>query len=257
MKVQTLTLSIHVDGYYGLTEGVPKLLNLFEQNGIKATFFVNMGREASIFSLLEYFRKNKEEFKKTKRTINRYNKIQMLSTILLMRKLGCGHKEILKEIEKKGHRVEPHCWSHLEWSKNFENLDYKKQIYLFKKSFKECLGKDPQSFAPPTWKINREIVRELERNGFQEVCLLKKDANMTKHFKVIKPNLLTFEKTIEELLQEGKDETEILEIYKEEIKRKNAHVYFHADFEGIKGIKIFEKVLKIINSRNISLSAEL
>jgi len=239
----TLKISIHVDGYYGLTEGVPRLLDLFDENEIKATFFINMGREASIFSLLKYFGKNKEEFKKTKRTIKRYTKMQMLSTILLMRKLGCGHKDILREIEKRGHGVEPHCWSHLEWSKNFENLDYKKQISLFKKSFKECLGRDPKSFAPPTWKINDKILKELVNQGFREVCTLKKDAIKLKGFKEIKFDILTFDKTIEELLAEGKKEEEIIEIYKKEKKKKMAHLYFHADYEGREGISILKKIL--------------
>ena len=239
-------ISIHVDGYFGLVKGVPRLLKLFEQNKIKATFFVNMGREASILNLLKYLRKNKEELKKTKRIIKRYNQLEMLSTVFLMRKIGCGHQNLLKEIEKRGHRVEPHCWSHLEWSKNFENFDYKKQIYLLKKSFKECLGREPQSFAPPTWKVNAEILKELARQGFKEVCILKKDIEKFKHFKEIKFNVLTFDKTIEELLAEGKNEKEIIEIYKREKKKKGAHLYFHADFEGRRGMKLFMKICEAL-----------
>ncbi len=243
-------ISIHVDGYYGLIEGVPRLLNLFEKMDIKTTFFVNMGKESSIFEILRYLLKNKREFKKTKRVVKRYSKIQMLSTILLNRKLGHGHKKILREIEKKGHEVEPHCWNHLEWSKNFNRFDYGKQIKNIKRSFWECLGRFPKSFVPPTWKLNKKIITELEKQGFREICVLSEDAKLFKNFKEIKPDVLTFNKTIEELLQEGKSETEILEIYKKEFRKKRAHIYFHADYEGRQGIKIFERILKISFHKN-------
>jgi len=53
----TFSISIHVDGYYGLVKGVPNLLNLFDNYGIKATFFVNMGKEANLFQILKYRKK--------------------------------------------------------------------------------------------------------------------------------------------------------------------------------------------------------
>ena len=239
-------ISIHVDGYYGLVEGVPKLLNLFEKKQIIVTFFVNMGKESSIFKILKYFRKNKEGFKKTKKVVKRYNKIKLLKTIFFNRKLEHGHKGILKEIERKGHKVEPHCWSHLEWSKNFDNLNYKRQISMMKRSFIKCLGRNPKSFAPPTWKINQKIIKELEKQGFQEVCILKRDIQLFEIFNNIKPDILTFDKTIEELFQEGKNEEEILKIYKSELNKKDAHIYFHADFEGRQGINMLKKVLELI-----------
>lgn len=241
----SVSISIHVDGYYGLTEGVTNLLDLFKKENIRATFFVNMGREASIIDILKNFRKNKKEFKKSRILIRRYNKLQMLKIILFMRKLGSGHKEILKKIENKGHKVGPHCWNHLEWSKNFDNMNYKKQILLMKNSFKKCLGRNPGSFAPPLWKINHKIITELEKEGFKEVCVLKKDVKLFESFKKIKPHILTFNNTIEELLQEGKSEEEILRIYEKEMKKRDAHVYFHADYEGRRGINTLKKVLSL------------
>ncbi|MFA5071772.1 MAG: polysaccharide deacetylase family protein [Candidatus Pacearchaeota archaeon] len=247
-------ISIHVDGYWGLTKGVPRLLNLFDKYNVKTIFYVNMGREASIFRILRYyfnqiFSKNKKE-SDLKNTVKRYTKIQMIKTLLLRRKIGCGNPKILNEIEKRGHSVEPHCWSHLEWSRDFEKMDYKKEIEKMKKSFLKCLMREPKSFAPPMWKIDDRTLKELSEQGFETVCILQKDVPNIHAPNGMKLDVLTFEKTVEELLNEGKSEKEILEIYEKEKKRKNAHLYFHADYEGTRGIEIFEKILKIILVKN-------
>jgi len=214
-----------------------------------------MGREASILRILKYyfnqiFSKNIEDSNNVKNTVKRYTKTQMIKTLLLRRKIGCGNPEILKEIERRGHKVEPHCWSHLEWSRDFEKMDYKKEIQKMKKSFLKCLKREPKSFAPPLWRIDDKTLNALAEEGFETVCVLEKDVSHLHAPERIRLDVLTFEKTVEELLNEKKSETEILEIYEKENKRKNSHIYFHADYEGIKGREIFEKILKrIINPK--------
>ena len=47
-------LRVDVDGYYGLVEGVPALIDLFQELGIRASFFFNMGREANLLEILRY-----------------------------------------------------------------------------------------------------------------------------------------------------------------------------------------------------------
>lgn len=243
-------ISIHVDGYWGLIEGVPRLLKLFDKYKIKTTFYVNMGKEASLFRILKYylneFFKKKRKESNVKNTVKRYTSTQMMKTLLLRRNIGNGNSDLLKEIEKRGHKVEPHCWSHLEWSRDFEKMDYKKEIEKMKKSFSKCLEREPKSFAPPMWKIDNRTLNALAESGFETVCVLEKDVKNLNAPDGTKLDILTFEKTVEELLNEGKNEMEILNIYEKENKRKNAYFYFHADYEGIKGIELFEKILNKI-----------
>lgn len=235
-------ISIHVDGYYGLTQGVKNLLDLFDRYDLRVTFFVNMGREANLFETLKYRARNLEE--NDKKIVKRYSKIQLLKIILLQRKIGSGHSKILKEILKRGHDVQPHAWSHLRWSKNFDKMNYKKEIYLMKKAFFKSLRFYPTKFAPPTWKISKEIILYLGDMGFKEICVLPQDLSKFKEIKNPKADILSFDKTPEELLQEGKTMEEVIKIYKQEFTKKNAHLYFHADYEGIAGINLFDKILK-------------
>ena len=50
---------------------------------------------------------------------------------------------------------------------------------------------------------------------------------------------------------------EILEIYKKELKKDYVNIYFHADYEGIRGINIFESVLKLLKGKPFSTYSEL
>lgn len=235
-------ISIHVDGYYGLVLGVPRILDLLKKYNLKATFFVNMGREANLLELLKYRSNGLRE--KDKKIIKRYSKIQMIKMAFLQRKIGSGHSKILKEIVQRGHEIQPHGWSHLKWSKNFEKLSYKKEIYLMKKSFFRAVGFFPTKFVAPDWKINSKVLSYLEKQGFKEVCILKKDIKFFLRDLKIKPDILSFDKTPEELLQEGKTKQEILSIYKQEFAKKDAHLYFHADYEGLTGLNLFDEILR-------------
>jgi len=176
-----------------------------------------------------------------------------LKMALLSRKLGHGNKRILIEILKRGHELNPHSWSHLIWSKNFEEMNHRREIFLMKKSFIRCTGKTPKGFAPPTWKIDDRTLKELKNQGFEYVSIDQGKKEKRNGIKIIP---LSFPNSIEELLNEGKSREEILDIYRRELKKKNASLYFHADFEGLKGIRLFEEVLKMIDPKKIKLIGE-
>ena len=174
--------------------------------------------------------------------------------ILLSRRLGHGNKEILLQILSKGHEVNPHSWSHLIWSKNFDKMDYKRQIFLMKNSFVKCTGQSPKGFAPPTWKIDDKVLEELKKQGFEYVSIDKGKREIRNGIRIIP---LSFPNSIEELLNEGKTKEEIFKIYREEMNKPEVNLYFHADFEGMRGIRLFEEVLKMINPKRIKLVNEI
>ena len=248
----SISISIHVDGYYGLKKGVDNLLKLFDKYNIKASFFVNMGKEANILELLKY--RSKRLKKGDKGIAKRYSKSQLIKMALLSRKLGHGNCKILRKIISKGHEVNPHSWSHLKWSKNFEEMNYEKEIEMMKQSFFRCTEKKPKGFIPPTWKINDDVLEVLKKEGFEYVGINKGKKQKRKGILLIP---LSFPKNIEELLNEGKKREEIVTIYKKELKKEYVNLYFHADFEGIRGIRLFEEVLKLINPEKVITYEEI
>ena len=54
MKPQSFSLRIDIDSLVGLRNGVPKILDLLGEYGIKASFFSVMGWEGDLFSVLKH-----------------------------------------------------------------------------------------------------------------------------------------------------------------------------------------------------------
>lgn len=251
----TISISIHVDGYYGLVNGVPNLLRLFDRYNIKATFFINMGNEASIFQLLKY-RRNSNIGDSDKKVVSRYSKKQLLEIMFLNRGLGHRNARILRMIKNAGHEVNPHCWSHLLWSRNFDKIDYLSEIRKMKNAYFEIFGGNPKGFAPPTWKFNDKVMRVLKDEGFDYLSVNDCFNKLTtvKGLKIIP---LSFGMNIEELLNEGRSKKEIIDLYRKELGKKYVNLYFHADFEGLRGIKLFEEVLKLIKNKKTTIYRDL
>jgi undecaprenyl phosphate-alpha-L-ara4FN deformylase len=251
----SISIAVHVDGYYGLKYGVRNMLDLFDKYNIKASFFINMGKEAGIFKILKYYGGSEGSTGSTKSTVGRYTKFQILRMLFFPKNLGNSNCEILEEIKRKGHEVNPHCWSHIMWSKNFNNLNIPEQFSKMCNAFDKCVHERPIGFVPPTWKWDVRVINEMK--NFKLKYLSVNEGKMQwKDGILIIP--LTFEKTPEELLNQGLGEEKILKIYEKEIKgKKFVNLYFHADFEGIAGIKLFEKILKLVNPKEIKMYQEI
>jgi undecaprenyl phosphate-alpha-L-ara4FN deformylase len=251
VKNKTISLSIHVDGYLGLTKGVENILKVLDKNNLKASFFVSMGNEASFFETLRL--RKKTSSKNSRILISRYGKFDIIKMLFLRRRLGSGHFEILRKIKERGHDVNPHCWSHLKWSKDFENLDIKKEFDKICTSYRACFNKDPKGFVPPMWKFSKQVISEMNFRGFDYISIKNNISNSPGP--CLREGLhfipLSFNYTPEELLNEGYSEKEIIEIYKKELDKKYVNLYFHADFEGIKGLPLFEKILEEISKQRI------
>jgi len=250
-----IIISIHVDGYYGLTNGVPRVLKLLKKYNLKANFFVSMGRESSILDILKLrgiSGKNKSRIK----IQERYTFFQKICMLLLNRKIGSGHCKLLKEIEKEGHEVNPHCWSHLRWSKNFENLNIDNEFKKMCRAYFSCLNHFPTGFVPPLWKWDKRVLNSLEKNNFESLCVISKEKKPYFNGKILLFPL-SLDSTPEELFSQGYSEREIIESYKKELKKNYVHFYFHADFEGIKGIEIFENILNLIKNKRAYTCKEI
>lgn len=252
---KTISISIHVDGYYGLKKGVPKMLALFKKYNIRASFFVNLGREANLIELLKY--RNKKRIKeKDKMVVSRYTKLELACMCLLNRKMGSGNIKLLRKIKELGHEVNPHAWSHLKWSKDFLNFDYKKELMRMVVTHKKAFGKNPIGFTPPAWKYDSRILEEIKKIGIRYLGIEGPGKGIKNHNGTFLIPL-SFEKNLEELEGEGLSEEEILGLYKREISKEYVNLYFHADYEGIKRIRVLEKILKMIDPSKVKTYEEL
>ena len=249
-----INISVHVDGYYGLRYGVGDMLDLFDKYKIKACFFINMGGEAGLFKILKYRTKG---LKKSDKSIGqRYTKMQIIRMLLMPKMLGNANCKILNEIKSRGHEVNPHCWSHLLWSKNFKKIDIPNEFSKMCNSFENCVYETPRGFAPPTWKWDARVLNEMKKHKMEYLSVDKGGKPYFKNGILIIP--LTFNRTPEELLNKGLNKKQVIEVYKKHIKNRGyVNLYFHADYEGIFGLDILESILKLLKGKKTNTFEEI
>jgi len=235
-----LYLRVDVDGYYGLRLGVRNLLDLFGEYGVRATFFVNMGREPFYLKYISKLKKSS----KSKRSFGRHSWWQKLRMLLLPKGIGIANFNLLREIEKRGHEVEPHAWNHADWNLKLEEIDQKRELEFMSTTYEKCFGRKPTGFAPPSFKFNRETLSILQEMGFEYVSLMGKSPewlNGIWNFPV------TYPRTIEEEILMGGPMS--LSRIKEHIEASEyASIYIHADWEGIRGIRLLESLLTMVKT---------
>lgn len=181
---------VDIDTIKGFIHGVPRLLAVFNNVGIKATFALTTGPDRSLFNIVnlfpplaKYFGINrkisgKDNWKKHfPGIINRINSSQIhrgpFFTNPFDRELFIkADKEhmIVKNIQRQGHEVILHGYDHFLWANCLENLTQAEQETLLIrgiKEFRKITRKKPKGFAAPAFNITPSLLPLLKEKGFK------------------------------------------------------------------------------------------
>ncbi len=169
-----LGLKIDVDTYQGMKRGVPRLLTLLRQEGLRATFFLSIGPDASgraIFQLL----KNPLFLKKMVRTraASLYGlRTALYGTLLPSPLIALSFPDLVRQIVEEGHEVQFHAWDHRRWQ---DELSSQTETWIrdwFKRGidgFKKLTGKKPTAFGAPAWMIDDRVLSLAHDLGFEYI----------------------------------------------------------------------------------------
>ncbi|MCX5839425.1 MAG: polysaccharide deacetylase family protein [Deltaproteobacteria bacterium] len=158
-----LGLKIDVDTYQGMKRGVPRLLSLLEREGIKATFFLSIGPDASGRAILQIL-KNPRFLKKMVRTraASLYGfRTALYGTLLPSPKIGLSFPDLVRQIMAEGHEVQFHAWDHRRWQ---DELAVHTEAWIrewFRRGidgFESLTGRRPSSFGAPAWLIDDRVL---------------------------------------------------------------------------------------------------
>lgn len=161
MTRPTIALKVDVDTYVGTRDGVPRLLKILEQFGIRATFYFSMGPDNSGKAIRRIFTR-KGFLKKMLRTRapSMYGLRTLLyGTLLPAPMIAASFPDVLRRTEAMGHEVGVHCWDHVKWH------DYlpwfPKQVTALEMgracaAFEEILGHRAMTTAAPGWTVNAD-----------------------------------------------------------------------------------------------------
>lgn len=166
-----LALKVDVDTYEGARTRVPRLLALFRELGVQASFFFCYGPDNSGKAIWNIF-KRRGFLKKMIRTgaLRVYGlKTALSGTLLPAPLIGQRLGELLLKVEEDGHEVGLHGWDHRLWQDRLLELPreiIEKELQQAVEAHERIFGKPPRSFAAPGWAVDSCSLRELERYSF-------------------------------------------------------------------------------------------
>ena len=158
-----LGLKIDVDTYQGMRRGVPRLLSLLRQEGVKATFYLSIGPDASGRAVLQIL-KNPRFLKKMVRTraASLYGfRTALYGTLLPSPKIALSFPDLVRQIMAEGHEVQFHAWDHRRWQ---DELAVRPEAWIrdwFRRGiegFESLTGRRPASFGAPAWLIDDRVL---------------------------------------------------------------------------------------------------
>src|SRR4029078_9630233 len=116
MTPPVLGLRVDVDTHDGMRLGVPRLLDVMKEEGVKATFYLSMGPDRSGLAVLNALRPG--FLRKMRRTgaARVYGLRTILSgTLLPARPIAIAFPELCRLVREADQEVGVHAWDHRSW----------------------------------------------------------------------------------------------------------------------------------------------
>ncbi len=162
-----IALRVDVDTDRGTHEGVPKLLRLLDQAGVKASFYFSLGPDNTGRAIFRVF-KRRGFLKKMQRTsaLQVYGLRTVLSGTLLPAPLiGKKNGAVIKSVAAAGHEIGVHAWDHVAWHDGVENWPEEKIRVWYQNAFNafaDAAGAPARASCAPAWKTCDAALKVLE-----------------------------------------------------------------------------------------------
>ena len=249
-----LGLKIDVDTYWGMKNGVPRLLQTLKDFQVKGTFFLSIGPDNSGRAVLQLI-KNPLFLKKMMRTkaASLYGwKTALYGTLLPAPMIALSSPEIIRRIMDDGHEVQFHAWDHRRWQDDLPNKSEKWIEQWFEagiEGFEKLTGRRPTAFGAPSWLIDDRVLQIIPKYHFDYLSCTRAKAPFI-HQGVSIPDLPSDLPCFEEL-DPDEGESAILSI----IKKGGRHILpVHAEVEGGMFEEKFRRLLKQVLRRGIKVA---
>jgi len=164
-------LRVDVDTLRGTQTGVPNLLALFARHHIQATFFFsvgpdNMGRHLWRLARPRFLLKMLRT-----RAASLYGwDILLRGTLWPGPEIGSHCAPIMRKAAEDGHEVGLHAWDHHRWQSRLTRLDQRALFTEIRQGYDrlaDILGKPPECFAAPAWRVTPDALAVLEQFDFR------------------------------------------------------------------------------------------
>ncbi|AHF98088.1 MAG: hypothetical protein C0192_07660 [Desulfurella multipotens] len=244
MSMNNICIKVDVDTFNGLKYGVTKLIKIFNEFNIKATFYVTLGPDNSGKAIINLLKPAfLKKMLKTK-AVSSYGIKTALYGTLLKPPMLAWLKDILIQIKLNGHEVEFHAYDHRFWQDNIEKLTYDEIKVWFEKGISTYFSiyKDyPKSFGAPGWVCSKKALKYIKNLKFIKFLSISR---AQKPFVEQITQLIEIPSNLPCLEENPKD---FLSIAKKTIETTEYGILpVHAEIEGGPFIDTFVKLLNAI-----------
>jgi peptidoglycan/xylan/chitin deacetylase (PgdA/CDA1 family) len=170
MSAPIVALKVDVDTYAGTRDGVPRLVSILDDFGIKATFYFSMGPDNSgkairrIFTRRGFLRK----MLRTKAPSAYGIKTLLYGTLLPAPLIASAFPENLLQVEKSGHEAGIHCWDHVKWHDLlpwFPKPVTAMELGKASSQFESIFGRRARTTAAPGWTVSPDSLEVQDAMG--------------------------------------------------------------------------------------------
>ncbi|HOQ42785.1 MAG: putative 4-deoxy-4-formamido-L-arabinose-phosphoundecaprenol deformylase ArnD [Deltaproteobacteria bacterium ADurb.Bin151] len=167
-----LGLKIDVDTYWGMRNGVPRLLRTLRDFHIQGTFFLSIGPDNSGRAMLQLI-KNPRFLKKMMKTkaASLYGwRTAFYGTLLPAPMIALSFPDLVLQIVDEGHEVQFHAWDHRRWQ---DELAAKPERWIEQwfeagiSGFEKLTGRKPTAFGAPSWLIDDRVLQIIQKYHFE------------------------------------------------------------------------------------------
>lgn len=246
-----LAFRFDVDTRAGLVERTPPLLDLLDRHGLPATFFVVMGREAH---LGEIVRLRLLAPKHTKSTLNVAAKggvLRVARAALLPRGVGSRHPDLLREVVRRGHELQPHGWSHIRWQRDLARTDVTRHLRLAREAVAAATGREPDGWASPGRSSDDRVLAALDAAGVRYAGDLDGTAPFVPAGRRHVQLPVTRFETIAQMRARGLTDDQVVATYLGDVDAHPEYccLYEHPDDLGPAELAVFDRVFAGVRER--------
>jgi peptidoglycan/xylan/chitin deacetylase (PgdA/CDA1 family) len=166
-----LGLKIDVDTLRGTREGVPRLLEILDRHGVKATFLFSLGPDRTGRAIRRVFRKGFVGKVRRTSVVRHYGLRTLLyGTLLPGPDIARRAAGVLRRVRGEGHETGIHCFDHVGWQDHVASAGAewtRREMQRACERYVDVFKEPPTTHGAAGWQMNVHALRLTQSLGFE------------------------------------------------------------------------------------------
>jgi undecaprenyl phosphate-alpha-L-ara4FN deformylase len=252
-----LAVKVDVCTYAGMRAGVPALMRLFDELGLRASFFVAGGPDHSGRAIRRIVRRGFLTKMLRTNAVGTYGwRTVLYGTLLPGPQIARSFPDTLRALARAGHEVGMHGYDHVYWQDQLPGLStvaVSAEIARARAALTEILGTPPRAFGAPGWQCTAASLASEDELGLvyhsdmrgMTPFLPEMDGRRFRTLEI--PTTLP---TLDETYGRIGTTSNVLTAFYQQRLRPGLNVYTaHAEMEGVRQLPILRHLLETLRAQ--------